>query len=113
MAAEPERPGSFVIADLNFHLAVAAAAGNPFLRSISTLIEVALIAVLTISSPADDPQRLVRSVADHRAIADAIARRDPDGARAAMRAVIRRASRWRGSPAGRSRRAVHRVLCLG
>jgi DNA-binding FadR family transcriptional regulator len=89
MAAEAERPGSFVSADLNFHLAVAAAAGNPFLRSISTIIEVALTAVLTISSPADDPQRLVRSVADHRAIADAIARRDSDGARDAMRAVIR------------------------
>lgn len=89
MAAESERPGAFVASDLSFHLAVAAAAGNPFLRSISTIIEVALTAVLTISSPADDPQRLVRSVADHRAIADAIARRDPEGARDAMRAVIR------------------------
>jgi DNA-binding FadR family transcriptional regulator len=88
MSAEAERPGSFVTADLNFHLAVAAAAGNPFLRSISTLIEVALMAVLTISSPADDSQRLVKSVADHRAIADAIARRDPDAARKTMRAVI-------------------------
>ena len=54
MGAEPDRPNSFVIADLNFHLAVSAAAGNPFLRSISTLIEVALVAVLTISSPAED-----------------------------------------------------------
>jgi DNA-binding FadR family transcriptional regulator len=89
MAAETERPGSFVTSDLNFHLAVAAAAGNPFLRSISTIIEVALNAVLTISSPADDAQRLVRSVADHRAIADAIARRDSDGARESMRRVIR------------------------
>jgi DNA-binding FadR family transcriptional regulator len=88
MGAESERPGIFVTADLNFHLAVAAAAGNPFLRSISTLIEVALMAVLTISSPAQDQQRLTRSVADHRAIADAIARRDVDGARSSMRAVI-------------------------
>lgn len=78
----------FVDADLNFHLAVANAAGNPFLRSISTLIEVALVALLTISSPADDPLRHQRSVAAHRAIADAIARRDADAARAAMRVVV-------------------------
>lgn len=88
MAGEAERPGTFVEADLNFHLAVAAAAGNPFLHSISTLIEVALVTVLTISSPADDPQRLARSVADHRAIADAIARRDAAAARKGMQTVI-------------------------
>lgn len=88
MSVGPERQGAFVTADLNFHLAVATAAGNPFLRSISTLIEIALGAVLTISSPADDPRRLLRSVADHRAIADAIARRDSEAARASMRAVI-------------------------
>lgn len=79
---------SFVEADLNFHLAVSAAAGNPFLQSIATLIEVALKALLTISSPAEDDQRLRESVADHRAIAEAIARRQPAVARAAMRAVI-------------------------
>jgi DNA-binding FadR family transcriptional regulator len=88
MAAEPDRPNSFVIADLNFHLAVSTAAGNPFFRSIATLIEVALVALLTISSPAEDRARLTQSVADHRAIADAIARRDPEEARTAMRAVI-------------------------
>lgn len=89
MGTEGERPGSFITADLNFHLAVAAAAGNPFLRSISTIIEVALTAVIAISSPVSNAQRLDRSVAAHRAIADAIARRDPEGARDTMRAVIR------------------------
>jgi DNA-binding FadR family transcriptional regulator len=82
-------PQDFVHFDLGFHLAVAAAAGNPFFLSISTLIEVALVAMLTVSSPADNPQRLLVSVAKHRAIADAIAERDADRARAAMRAVIR------------------------
>jgi DNA-binding FadR family transcriptional regulator len=88
MGAEDATPKSFVDADLNFHLAVAAAAGNPFLRSISTLIEVALVALLTISSPIEEPVRHQRSVAAHRTIADAIARRDPEAARAAMKVVV-------------------------
>lgn len=89
MGAEHVQPPSFVHADLNFHLAVSEAAGNPFFHSIATLIEVALVAVLEASSPADDPMLLARSVEDHRAIANAIAKRDPDGARAAMQGVIR------------------------
>lgn len=78
----------FVDADLAFHLAVAEATGNPFMRSISTFIEVALVAVLTRSQPVLDPARHRQSAADHRAIADAIAARDAEGARAAMRKVI-------------------------
>ena len=88
MGAEGASPADFVTADLNFHLAVSVAAANPFLRSIATLIEVALVGLLTISSPADEPVRLAKSIASHRAIADAIARRDPDLARAAMMVVI-------------------------
>jgi DNA-binding FadR family transcriptional regulator len=78
----------FVEADLDFHLAVAKATGNPFMRSISTLIEVALVAVLTVSQPVRYPVRHDKSIADHRAIADAISRGDTEGARAAMRLVI-------------------------
>ena len=81
-------PQEFVDADLNFHFGVAAAAANPFLTSISTLIEVALVAALTRSSPVNEPRGTKASVADHRAIADAIARQDPDAARTAMRVVI-------------------------
>ena len=88
MGADGVSREGFVAADLNFHLCVANAAGNPFLRSISTLIEVALVALLTISSPADDPVRHLQSVAAHRAVADAIARRDTEAAREAMRAVV-------------------------
>lgn len=88
MGAEGVTPDEFVGADLSFHLAVATAAGNPFLRSISTLIEVALVTMLTISSPMEEPARHRVTVAKHRAVADAIARRDADAARAAMIAVI-------------------------
>ena len=88
MGADDVSAAEFVRADLNFHLAVAGAAANPFLRSISTLIEVALVAMLTISSPIEDPTEHAQSVSAHRAIADAIARRDADKAREAMRVVI-------------------------
>ena len=54
----------------------------------STLIEVALVAMMTISSPVEDPLRHANSVAKHRRIADAIARRDADAARDAMKAVV-------------------------
>ena len=40
-------------ADLGLHLAIADAADNPFFLSISTLIEVALVAMLTVSSPVE------------------------------------------------------------
>lgn len=88
MGGDGTSPAEFVDADLNFHIAVATAAANPFLRSIATLIEVALVAAFTSSSPVEDAVRHARVVAAHRAIADAIARRDAEAARAAMRAVV-------------------------
>jgi DNA-binding FadR family transcriptional regulator len=83
-------PHEFVQADLGLHLAIAQAAGNPFFLSISTLIEVALVAMLTVSSPVENAERLAQSVKQHRAIAEAIEARDPDTARAAMRAVVQK-----------------------
>ena len=80
----------FVQADLGLHLAVAQSANNPFFLSISTLIEVALVAMLTISSPVENAERLAASVAEHRAIVDAIAARDPERARRAMEAVVQK-----------------------
>jgi len=88
MGAAKDSAAEFVQADLNFHLAVAAAAANPVLVAISTLIEVALVAMLTVSSPVEEPAQHVISVNAHRAIADAIAAGDADKARAAMRLVI-------------------------
>jgi len=87
--SEPGISGpEFVEADLNFHLAVAEASGNPFMRAIGTLIEVALVAVLSKSSPVDNPKSLAHSIAAHRAVAEAILRHDADGAWAVMRVVI-------------------------
>lgn len=80
--------GVFVEADLRFHLAIAEASHNPFMRAISAVIEVALTQTFTVSSPILNTEQHRIVVARHRAVADAISRRDAEGARAAMRQVI-------------------------
>lgn len=78
----------FARTDLAFHHAVAEASGNPFMASISALVELALTASFTISSPVEDPKALDVAVQTHRRIAEAIARKEPDAARAAMKIAI-------------------------
>ncbi|MGH6862476.1 MAG: FadR/GntR family transcriptional regulator, partial [Phyllobacterium sp.] len=51
MGEARESASDFVYSDLQFHIAIAEASGNPFMRSISALIEVALVTTFTISSP--------------------------------------------------------------
>ncbi len=80
----------FAHADLGFHLAVAEAADNPLFVSLSTLIDVVLAAMLTISSPADNRRLLAASVDQHRRIARAIAEGDAAEARKIMQAVIQK-----------------------
>ncbi|RUT33216.1 FadR family transcriptional regulator [Arsenicitalea aurantiaca] len=89
MGREGISADDFVVADLNLHLAIARAAGNPFLSCISTLIEVALVTSLAISSPIENRTAWKSSVAAHAGIVEAIAAGDQDGAREAMRVVIR------------------------
>ncbi|HLV83432.1 MAG TPA: FadR/GntR family transcriptional regulator [Devosia sp.] len=78
----------FARTDLLFHRTVAEASGNPFMASISTLVELALTAAFTISSPVNDPAALAASAAAHTRIAEAIKAGDAAEARVAMRAVI-------------------------
>jgi DNA-binding FadR family transcriptional regulator len=80
----------FVQADLGLHLSIAEAAGNPFFHSISTLIEVALVDMLTASSPVESAESLALSVAQHRAVVEAIEAHDGAAARIAMQAVVQR-----------------------
>ncbi len=88
MGVPEVRRRDFVNADIDFHTDVAKASGNPFLRAITALIEVALVEAFTRSWPGDEPDGTARSTADHRAIVDAIARRDGVGAGDAMRVVL-------------------------
>lgn len=87
MAAAGSDRRAFAEADLDFHIAVSAASGNPLFRAFAGVVETALAASFTISSPAD-PQSAADNVARHRAIADAIEAGDADAARQAMLTVI-------------------------
>ena len=86
--AGAESPADFARHDLEFHRAVAEASGNPFMASISALVEMALTAAFTISSPVNDPAALAVTVGVHRRIAEAIRDRNATAARAAMRDAI-------------------------
>jgi DNA-binding FadR family transcriptional regulator len=79
---------SFAEADLDFHLAIATASGNPLLRSMASVIEAALVASFSHSSPIDDAGNHEVSVNSHAAIVDAIEARDERAAAQAMLKVI-------------------------
>ena len=83
-----QSPNRFIDLDLSFHLAISDASGNPFLQSLGALIEAALAAAFTQSTPAGDVDELRYSASQHFKIFAAIERRDPDSARAAMVEVI-------------------------
>ncbi|MBU1305984.1 MAG: FadR family transcriptional regulator [Alphaproteobacteria bacterium] len=85
---EASNAEDFARTDLEFHRTVAEASGNPFMASISTLVELALTAAFTISSPVRDPAAMEATVAAHSRIAQAIMAGDTDEARDAMKAVI-------------------------
>ena len=79
--AQSKTPADFARYDLEFHKVVAEASGNPFMASISALVEMALTAV-------NDPVALGVTVGVHRRIAEAIRDGDAHAARLAMRDAI-------------------------
>ncbi|MFD1199264.1 FadR/GntR family transcriptional regulator [Brucella gallinifaecis] len=81
-------PESIAKVDLDFHLAIARMSGNPFMRSVSSLIEAALAISFQLSSPASSPEGIAECAANHLRIAHAIASRDQQKARATMEGVI-------------------------
>lgn len=85
----------FAEADLAFHQAIGAASGNVLMRSISAVIETALVASFTMSSPIDDPDLHTHNVRSHEKIVDAIEAGDEVAAADAMRAVIKNLAHWR------------------
>lgn len=101
----------FARTDLEFHRTVAEASGNPFMASISALVELALTAAFTISSPVEDPAAMVGTVKAHGRIAEAIQAGDADEAREAMKAVIsegfgRAAGRMAANRSSRKKREI-------
>jgi len=85
---EAKTPEEFARTDLAFHRTVAEASGNPFMASVSALVELALTAAFTISSPVKDETAMASAVRSHTRIAQAILAGDAEEARLAMKAVI-------------------------
>lgn len=79
---------SFTEVDLDFHLAIGGASGNPLMRSMASVIETALVASFAHSSPADDAVDHQATVNGHAAIVDAIEAGDEQGAAEAILKVI-------------------------
>jgi len=88
MRADGHSRRSFAEADLEFHLAVGAASKNPLMRSMAAVIEAALLASFSLSSPADREDLQASTVDAHEKIVDAIAERSPASALEAMLGVI-------------------------
>ena len=72
--------------DLRFHLNILAATGNELLVPLGALIETALASSMKLS--VSDPDARFRALPMHKAVLDAIHRRDPNGAHLAMRALL-------------------------
>jgi GntR family transcriptional regulator, transcriptional repressor for pyruvate dehydrogenase complex len=103
--------GDSAAADLEFHVSVARATGNRYFVDILTQMGIALIPRHRINSAGiahSDPKAYAELVdREHESIFDAIARHDPEGARAAMRMHLsssrerlRRATAASGEPTG-------------
>ncbi len=75
-------------ADLKFHLSVLDASGNPFLRTVGSLIEAALVGIFRLSSPTDHKGGIDEVARNHIHIVEEIRKRDEAGARQAMERVI-------------------------
>lgn len=88
MARKGQSAEDFARADVGFHRVVAQASGNPFMVSLSNVVEIALMASFTISSPVEGGAAFDKAVRLHRNIAEAIVAGDPELARVAMRQAI-------------------------
>jgi DNA-binding FadR family transcriptional regulator len=87
MGAPGHTTDSLALADLRFHLAIAEASHNPFMRTLGSLIEAALVGMFRMSTPPS--QNGFANIADtHMQIVGAIIAGDGPAARKAMEAVI-------------------------
>lgn len=85
MAAAQAGRGDSLQADIDFHVAILRASKNPFYVQFRAMVSTALQTSIRFTNRI---KGRVASVADHAAVADAIERRDPVAARAAMAGII-------------------------
>jgi DNA-binding FadR family transcriptional regulator len=87
MARSGANRESFAKADLEFHLMIGVASGNPLMRSMAAVIEAALEAAFQQNMPLAGHD-LAETAKEHDEIVDCIAARDSPAAAAAMLRVI-------------------------
>lgn len=80
-------PAGYRVSDLTFHALLIEAAGNPFLARVAQSLNV--LGMEFRRMEAEHPDVLAQSVRDHAAILDAMQRRDPTAAKAAMEQHMR------------------------
>jgi GntR family transcriptional regulator, transcriptional repressor for pyruvate dehydrogenase complex len=109
MKEAPADAKGFAVLDVDFHIALASASGNPLVFDLVSMIRGHLIRVLP--KVLQLPNALPLSTREHIAILEAIERRDAEGARSAMqahlKAVIRRygnANKAKSKPASEAGR---------
>jgi len=85
MASPEHTTESLAVADLRFHLGIAEASHNPFMRTLGSLIEAALEGMFRMSAP---PSGFGDISVTHMRIVQAIMEGDGPAARKAMEAVI-------------------------
>jgi DNA-binding FadR family transcriptional regulator len=85
MASSEHTTDSLAVADLRFHLGIAEASHNPFMRTLGSLIEAALEGMFRMSAP---PSGFGDISVTHMRIVQAIMAGDGPAARKAMEAVI-------------------------
>ncbi|WBO23169.1 FadR/GntR family transcriptional regulator [Sphingomonas abietis] len=85
MEAHSGSPEEALDADIVFHIAILEASGNPFYAQFRDVVETALRTSIRFTNRF---QGRTASLPAHKAVADAIAARDSEGARSAMTAII-------------------------
>jgi DNA-binding FadR family transcriptional regulator len=86
--AAAEAMEAFALADLDFHMALLEASKNPFMYSVGSLIEAALVTSFRLSSPYGEQARQANAAVKHRRIVEAIEKKLPDEAAEAVVSVI-------------------------
>jgi DNA-binding FadR family transcriptional regulator len=110
-----KKTGNAVVSDVAFHLMVATATGNRYFHDILEQLGSAIIPRTRIDSAAlvkDDPHNYLQRIhLEHEDIYNAIVRKDPDAARAAMRTHLGNSrERLRQSQSAESREQNQRDL---
>jgi DNA-binding FadR family transcriptional regulator len=110
-----KKTGNAVVSDVAFHLMVATATGNRYFHDILEQLGSAIIPRTRIDSAAlvkDDPHNYLQRIhLEHEDIYNAIVRKDPDAARAAMRTHLGNSrERLRQSQAAESHEKSQRDL---